>query len=57
MSDKISIETPLTIEDLTATTDESFQRIIIPYVKEWIEDKLCWMRRDAKQTRKNLPSK
>ena len=49
MNEKITVETPFTVEDLTETTDESFKKKIIPYAKEWIEEKLAGMRYDMKE--------
>ena len=47
--DNIKVTLPLTVEDITATTDETFANKTIPYLKEWIGEELYRMRRDMKQ--------
>jgi len=47
--DNIKVTLPLTVEDLTATTDESFNEKIIPYVGEWVGEELWRMRRKMKE--------
>ena len=47
--EKVTIETPFTIEDLAETTDDTFIKITIPYAKEWIGEKMWSLRHDYKE--------
>jgi len=46
--DNIKIILPLTVEDLTATSNESFENSILPSLKKWFEQELRGMRHDMK---------
>ena len=46
--DNIKVTLPLTVEDMTATTDETFANKTIPYMEEWIGEELYRMRHDMK---------
>ena len=46
--DNIKVTLPLTVEDLTTTTDKTFANKTIPYIKEWIGEELYRMRHDMK---------
>ena len=42
--DNIKIILPLTVEDLTTTSNESFEKSILPSLKKWFEQELRGMR-------------
>ena len=46
--DNIKITLPLTVEDMTATSNESFENSILPSLKKWFEQELRGMRHDMK---------
>ena len=46
--DNIKVTLPLTVEDITATSNESFEKNILPSLKKWFEQELRGMRHDMK---------
>lgn len=50
-SEETKMTIPLTtVEDLTETTDESFAKIIIPSIQQWIGEELWRLRYSWKET-------
>jgi len=47
--DNIKIILPLTVEDLTTTSKESFEKSILPSLKKWFEQELRGMRDGMKE--------
>jgi len=47
--DNIKVTLPLTVEDITATSNESFEKNILPSLKKWFEQELRGMRYGMKE--------
>ena len=47
--DNIKVMLPLTVEDMTATSKESFRDRILPSLKKWFEQELWGMRYGMKE--------